>query len=356
MISIEKLPSTEEEVIDRLVSDLPDMIDGLQVLDLERSPDIGSEERPDLVAHVRVGGTSRTLVIDAKSKGEPRYAKIAITTLRGYKHFMPRVYPVFASAFVSQRAREVCRREGVGYIDLVGNVYLKFGSVLVDRVSREAWPRERRSAKKLFAPKATRVVRDLLVNWKEPSRITDLADRCDMSPGGVHWVVNLLQDKGYVERDKAKRVVLTGPGELLDAWAEAWSIDRNRRRVFFSLERTPENLMRSVAAAAMGMDMTYAFTLLAGASKVAPYVKFEDVWVYVSEENNTWVRDLDLQPVDGGGNLVLLDPYDDGVFDHLQTVDGMRVVSNVQLYVDLYNHPGRGREQAEFLRERILLF
>ncbi len=342
--------------MDRLVSDLPDLIDGLQVLDLERSPNIGSEERPDLVAQVRVGGTSRTLVIDAKSKGEPRYAKMAITTLRGYKRLMPRAYPVFASAFVSQRARHVCRREGVGYIDLVGNIYLKFGSVLVDRISRESWPRERRSAKKLFAPKATRVVRDLLVNWKEPSRITDLADRCDMSPGGVHWVVSLLQDKGYAERDEAKRVVLTGPGELLDAWAEAWNIDRNRRRVFFSLERTPENLMRSVATAAQGAGTTYAFTLLAGASKVAPYVKFEDVWVYISEEENAWGRDLDLQPVDGGGNLVFLDPYDEGVFDHLQTVDGMRCVNSVQLYVDLYNHPGRGREQAEFLRERVLGF
>lgn len=354
MISIEKLPSTEGEVIDRLVHDLPDLLDGIHVLELERGPDIGSGDRPDLVARVRVGGTSRSLVFEVKSKGEPRYAKMAITTLRGYKEQLPRAYPVFASAFVGERARQVCRREGVGYVDLVGNVYLRFGSVLVDRVSPESRPRERRGAKQLFAPKATRVVRDLLVNWEEPSRITDLANRCDMSPGGVHWVVSLLQDKGFAERDENKRVVLTGPGELLDAWAEAWSMDRNRPRVFFSLERTPESLMRSVADAARGKGTPYAFTLLAGASKVAPYVRFEDVWVYVSEDKNAWGRDLDLRPVDGGGNLVLLDPYDEGVLSHLQEVDGMRVVSNVQLYVDLYNHPGRGREQAEFLRERVL--
>lgn len=59
MYSIEILPSTEEEVIDRLVSDLPDLIDGLGVMDLERSPDIRSQDRPDLVAHVGVGGISR---------------------------------------------------------------------------------------------------------------------------------------------------------------------------------------------------------------------------------------------------------------------------------------------------------
>jgi hypothetical protein len=356
MHSIEKLPGTEKEIIDRLVDELPDLLDGLEVTDVERGPDVVSGERPDLVARVRVGRTSRTLVISVKAKGEPRYAKMAITTLRGHSDSLPRAFPVFASAYISQRARQLCRREGVGYIDLVGNVYLRFASVLVDRVSPESRPREHRGAKQLFAPKATRVVRDLLVNWGEPSRITDLADRCDMSPGGVYWVVSLLEDRGYAERDEGKRVVLTKPGDLLDAWAEEWSMDRNRQRPFFSLERTPESLMRSVADAARGTSTRCAFTLMAGASKVAPYVRFEDVWVYVVEEQEGWGRDLDLQPVDGGGNLVLLDPYDEGVLTHLQVVDGMNVVSNVQLYVDLYNHPGRGREQAEFLREQVLGF
>jgi hypothetical protein len=356
MIYIEKLPSTEKEVIDLLLDELPVLLEGLEVSDVERCPEAGSGERPDLIARVRIGRISRTLVINVKAKGEPRYAKMAITTLSGQTDSLPRAYPVFASAFVSERARRVCRREGVGYVDLVGNVYLRFDSVLVDRVSAESRPRERRGAKQLFAPKATRVVRDLLVNWGEPSRITDLAERCGMSPGGVYWVVSLLEDRGYAERDERKRVVLTQPGELLDAWAEGWSMDRNRRRPFFSLERTPDLIMRSLAEAARGTGTRYAFTLLAGASMVAPYVRFEDVWVYVAEEEAGWGRGLDLQPVDGGGNLVLLDPYDTGVLSHLQEVNGKNVVSNVQLYVDLYNHPGRGREQAEFLRERVLGF
>lgn len=61
-----------------------------------------------------------------------------------------------------------------------------------------------------------------------------------------------------------------------------------------------------------------------------------------------------MKPVDGGGNLVLVKPYDEGVFMDLQEFEGVRVVSNIQLYVDLYNYAARGREQAEFLRERKL--
>ena len=114
--------------------------------------------------------------------------------------------------------------------------------------------------------------------------------------------------------------------------------------------------MRSISKVAQESGTVHAFTLLAGASMVAPHVRYNDVWVYVAEKDGSWGRGLDLQPVDTGGNVVLLEPYDEGVFMDLQDVKGMKVVSNVQLYVDLYNHPGRGREQAEFLRETVLKF
>jgi predicted transcriptional regulator len=347
---------TEPEIIAYLASELPALIDGLKVIDVEAHPNVTDNKGPDIIAKVKIGRATRTLIIEVKSKGEPRFAKMAISQLKGIQKVFPNSYPVFAAPYISKSSREICKQEGVGYIDLVGNLYLRFSSVLIDVVSPESWPVERRKARKIFTPKGTRVIRDLLMNHKQPARITDLANRCNMSPGGVHWTVELLEDKAYVERDPEKRVVLTRPGELLDAWAEAWSIEKNHPRVFFSLEPTPESLMRSIANAALGTATDYAFTLLSGASKVAPYVRFNDVWVYIGEEEKGWGETLDLQPVDSGGNVVFLKPYDEGVMMSLQEVDGMKVVSNIQLYVDLYNYPGRGREQAEFLREKVLEF
>jgi hypothetical protein len=183
-------------------------------------------------------------------------------------------------------------------------------------------------------------------------RITDLADKCSMTPGGVHQVVRLLEDKGYVERDGERRVVLTRPGELLDAWASSWSMDRNRATAYFAFGATPEVLMERVAALGGREGLPYAFTLHAGASIVAPYVRFETVHVYIGGIDGPWVEGLGLRPVEGGGNVLLLRPYDEGVFMDVHEVGGKKVVSDVQLYVDLYNHPARGREQAEFLRQR----
>ena len=45
---------------------------------------------------------------------------------------------------------------------------------------------------------------------------------------------------------------------------------------------------------------------------------------------------------------------DEGIFYAIQKIRDKNVVSNVQLYLDLYNYKGRGREQAEYLRDKAI--
>jgi hypothetical protein len=354
MNPIEKAPSNERETVDRLVSELPRLLEGLDIVKTEVLPKARGGVRPDLVVDVRFGRQTKRLVVEVKTLGEPRLAAQAIAHLGQSVRTIDNGYPVFASGYVGGSARRLCRESGVGYIDLLGNVYLRFGGVLIDRLAQGSFEAERRGLKQLFAPKATRVVRALLLDPERPARITDLAVGCSMSPAGVYWVVRLLEDMGFVERDRSKRVVLVKPKELLDAWASSWGMDRNASTGYFSFERTPEALVKKVASVSKRRDLPYALTLMAGASLVAPFVRFQDVWMYVGGDEAAWVEALDLKPVDGGGNIVLVRPYDEGVFAGLQVVDGIKVVSDVQLYVDLYNYPARGREQAEFLRGRRL--
>ena len=64
---------------------------------------------------------------------------------------------------------------------------------------------------------------------------------------------------------------------------------------------------------------------------------------------------LDLKEADQGANLVLMRPYyKHSVFYDSQEVEGLRVVSDIQLYLDLYGYPVRGREQAEHLYDKRL--
>jgi hypothetical protein len=115
------------------------------------------------------------------------------------------------------------------------------------------------------------------------------------------------------------------------------------------------------ALAALGADRKwqYAITSFAASSLVAPFVRgVGSVEVYVPDAGaiDEWVKAMDLRPVESGGNIVLLLPYDTGVFYRAQNVEGKSLVGNIQLYLDLSDNPGRGREQADFLRKEKIGF
>ena len=114
--------------------------------------------------------------------------------------------------------------------------------------------------------------------------------------------------------------------------------------------------METLARQATALGMTYAFTLHAGASLVGPQVRVATVHSYVAGDPEPLARALGLQLVDGEGTVYLMTPYDQGVFYAPLTKGGLRVVCLPQLYVDLYHHERRGREQADKLRRDALGF
>ena len=55
-----------------------------------------------------------------------------------------------------------------------------------------------------------------------------------------------------------------------------------------------------------------------------------------------------------GANVMLLKPYDPGVFYGIQRMCGVPIVSPVQAYLDLKGYRGRGEEAADELLEKVL--
>jgi len=130
----------------------------------------------------------------------------------------------------------------------------------------------------------------------------------------------------------------------------------NKVNAYYSLDEDLDRFVRKLSAAS-GRDLRYALTLQAGAALVSPYVRPANIHLYVDPEKlNEWRKLLGLQLTELGGNVFLVEPYDEAVFYKVQQRKGVWVVSNVQLYVDLYNYPARGREAAEHLRKAVIGF
>jgi len=83
-------------------------------------------------------------------------------------------------------------------------------------------------------------------------------------------------------------------------------------------------------------------------------VRIKRIFTYVNNNIDRMAKDLNFKEVSTGSNISFLEPYDEGVFYYLQKVNGVKVVSDIQLYLDLQSYMKRGEEAAKFLLERKL--
>ena len=140
-----------------------DRVPFLKVREFQIAPNF-SGRRPDFVVRVETIGGGYSLVIEAKSSGQPKVARRAIDQLRSYSELAPSSYPVILAPYISDASARLCEREGVGYVDLAGNCRLSFGQVYIEQRGNENPYSERRELRSLYSPKAERILRVLLTS------------------------------------------------------------------------------------------------------------------------------------------------------------------------------------------------
>lgn len=308
------------------------------------------EQTADLLVHFRLRGEVKALICEVRSIGQPRHIREALTRLRDLQPHAPHAYPVAVAPYISPQSASLVRQHNCGYFDLSGNCYLSFDNVLIEKEGKPNARMTRRPLKSLFAPRATRIVRALLVERNRSWRLDELGRAGQVSLGHVHNVVTRLQELEWVIRGPEGRIRLDRPGDLLDAWRDSYSYRQSPVAAFVSSVGERRRVMEGLAREAALLGVPYAFTLHAGASLVGPQVRVSTVHCYLGGDPEPLARTLGLQPVEGEGAVYLMTPYDLGVFYSPIEKGGLRVVCLPQLYVDLYHFERRGREQADKLR------
>jgi hypothetical protein len=308
--------------------------------------------QPDMILSLKIDGQKYKVVVEVKSIGQPRFIRIAAQQLTEYMAANPDVaYGIFAVPYLSEDGRQLCRRYGIGYIDLAGNSRLTFDNLYIDIQGRENPYPTTRGLKSLFTKKSTRAIRVLLSDLKKFWYVQDLAKEADLSLGQVSNIKRLLIDEDLLQ-EEGKPFRLADPERLIDAWVQNYSFRYNESFDFYSLEGT--QIERKIASFCKEKGITYALALFSGANLVAPFVRYTRSFVYLEEGIFEVAKQLNLKEVTSGPNVTLLRPYDKGVFYGIQEVNGISVVSDVQLYLDLKKYRGRGEEAAQYILENRL--
>ena len=206
----------------------------------------------------------------------------------------------------------------------------------------------------LFVGKASSILRVLLVNHPKTWTLRELAREAGVSLGWSSKVSEALIRERLAIRDRERaELKLITPADLLRRWASFTNFEAHNGFIqYYSAESDVAKFLSSFKGMA-GPD--YAITGLAGALLAAPLVKPSNTHIYVRSEGDAkaWAQLLGLSPVEGDGNVKFVVAADKSTFYGSRTAAGARIVSDAQLFVDLFNYPNTGREAAEEIFKAI---
>jgi hypothetical protein len=306
----------------------------------------------DISVDVTANGTPWKLLVEVKSSGEPRIARAAIQQILAVTRAQEPQYGLIGAPYIGPETQKICKEAGVGFIDLAGNCRLVFDKVFIERRGFPKPKAERRPLRSLFSPKASRILRVLFEAPKQPWQVQRLAREARVSLGLVAKVKQRLLDLEYA-REERTGIRIAKPEELLSAWA-ATLASRKRSTVSVYALGDPPQIEETLRVYCAAPAIPYALTQFSGAARVAPFTRYTRGAAYVQADPASFVANLGWKIVDNGANVTLPWPFDEGVFYGARTIGQDRVVSDVQLYLDLMESKGRGEEAAMAILDQKL--
>lgn len=349
-------PMREERLIDEAVVKLQELIPEARLVMERRSPPPPAGAQQGFAARLELHGWEADLRGEAYG-GESSAGLLARVALlkRSLESAPAGAVGIIVAPYLSRDRRDLIRDEGLAYLDLSGNAYLRSGPVFIHVHSDRNLHSREPGVRRAFSGKGS-LVSELLLEEPREWGVREIAAEVGLDPGHVSRVAGYLEAEQYISRREG-RVQLSRPEELLRDWAGSYRPPQSSDRLYFSQALRAEDLLDRLDAVA-GAGRAYALSHQAGASLVAPYAMVDRVDAYVADADAlAWFEhDLDLRAVDSGANVVLhvlADPLD-AVLRRRRMVRGMWVVSDVRLYLDLLRYPRRGAEQADHLLDAVM--
>lgn len=309
----------------------------------------------DLRVKANLGGLRFDLVIEVVSANHLAAFRDKINRLKS-SILAEHDVPVLVAPYLSPEKQTLCREAGIYFIDLSGNVFVAHQNIYIERIGFPNQYPEKRRRRFPFSDKASLILRELMKDPKRQWGVRELAERIGLDPGYVSRMAKSISESGYASRAGGKLHIRSAK-EILDDWVRAYDLKKNEHHRFFVLAPDVKSILQRLRKIDIPSKVQYALSVQSGAGLVAPHAIYKEVHIYVGDSKGIefFKKELDLKDADQGANLVLMRPYyKHSVFYDSREIEGLWVVSDIQLYLDLYGYPVRGREQAEHLYAKRL--
>lgn len=311
--------------------------------------------KPDFSFLVRYGQKKFKVAGEVKASGEPSLLRRSAAWLKNLLTKTKHDYAVIIAPFISREGAAICRDLGVGFVDLSGNCLLSVEGLYIERTGHPNKFKKPREIQSLFSPKSSRVIRCLLSDPRRIWTLKGLAIETGVSIGLIHRIATALENNLFAKKE-LRAFRLEDPARLLEAWREEYYRRAPKWARYVAKVGSVEELVTKLKMAAIHHGVRYALSGPSGASLISPYLTPTMVHFYVDVLKQEFLDEPRVDRVPSEGNLLIRVVEQENEFIGSREVKGIYVVSDLQLYLDLWAMGGRGQEAAEELRRERLQF
>jgi predicted transcriptional regulator len=340
----------EKEILGYIKNNLIELLPlkGLNVEIMEEQKKIGNY-RPDFEVEICFEGKKHKLIGEIWNSISFGSFNDKIEKMRFVVNSYPESNLLLVAKYLSEEKRNQCKDAKINFVDLSGNVFIAINGIYIERIGEKNKFPEKRLGRNPFSDKASLILRALMADVDKLWGIRELAESVNLDPGFVSRMVKELKKINYVRKESSK-VALINPKKILEDWVDNYDYSKNEEIKFYCLAKNVNEIYNKLQQDFQNINLIqYALGYQAGANLVYDYSAFNVVHIYLqNKEMVSKFEKLNLKRVDRGENLVFLIPYyKNSVFYGRQNINNLWVVSDLQLYLDMYHYPLRGREQAE---------
>lgn len=326
----------------KIMKDIP-FVSDIEILPISSQMKIGDFQT---IVHFTDQETPMGFLIEVKSNGEKRFVNLFMQKAAMYRG---EEYLVFMAPYISEESAKALKDGKFSYMDLSGNCHILTRRIFL-YVSGQANKYSVKKEKKNYLAKssgaASAIMRTMLNEPRKQWQVTSLARESGRAIGTVSNVKSFLRDRDWI-KEGTTAFKLQNIKELLYAWAKDYHRRDARSYGYYSLETVPE-LEQEISEWSAAHDNGAVLGGFSAAARYAPVVRYKKVDVYVEPQFfDEFIKDLDLRPVDSGGNVVITIPHDETPCMYARMLHGSYVTSPAQTVIDLLGNAGRGEEAAD---------
>lgn len=326
----------------KTINDIP-FVSDIEILSTDSKERFGDFQA---IVHFVDQDSPICFLIEVKSNGEKRFANMFMQEAAMYNE---EKCLVFMAPYISEESARAMKTRKYSYMDLSGNCYILTRRIFLyvgGQKNKYIVTKEKKNYLSKSSGAASAIIRTMLNVPQKQWQVTTLAQESSKAIGTVSNVKGFLRDRDWI-KENTPEFKLQNIKELLYTWAKDYHKKDACSYEFYSLEAVSE-LEQEISEWSVAHDDGAVLGGFSAAARYAPVVRYQRVDVYVeSQFFDEFVRDLDLQSVRSGGNVIITIPHDETPCMYAKMIHGSYVTSPAQTVIDLLGNAGRGEEAAD---------